>query len=211
MQLAIVLTVFLTLIASVSIDAQTPAPSPADTQSGGDLQPLFAVGTSEWMATAGPAFGIVIFHSAAGHRYVLQSLSWGRILSRPVGPGALRGRFEWALELLPVYGQYEPDSTYGVGVTPLLWRWNFEPRGKLAPFAELAGGALFTKDPVPLRTTTANFTAHASYGVRYFFRPRTAFVASYRFHHISNGNRLERNPGVNAHVMQVGFSLLRPR
>jgi hypothetical protein len=54
-----------------------------------------------------------------------------------------------------------------------------------------------------------NFTAHIAYGLRYFMRPHTAFVASYRFHHISNGNRLERNPGVNAHVIQLGVSLLR--
>jgi hypothetical protein len=62
---------------------------------------------------------------------------------------------------------------------------------------------------VPARTTTANFTAHVAYGLRYFVRPHLAFVAGYRLHHISNGNRLERNPGINAHVLQAGVSLLR--
>ena len=173
--------------------------------------PALEVGTTEWMATAGPALGVEVFHSAEGHRYFLQSLSWGRILTRPAGPGALRGRFEWALEVVPVYGQFHPESTYGFGLTPMLWRWNFEPRGRLAQFAELAGGALWTQDPVPARTTTANFTAHVSYGVRYFVRSNLSVVASYRFHHISNGNRLQDNPGVNAHLMQFGLSLLQPR
>lgn len=173
--------------------------------------PVFDVGASEWMVTAGPAMGVKLFNSEGGHRYFLQSLSWGRILSKLRGPGMVRGRFEWSFELVPVYGQYQPERTYGFGITPLLWRWNFEPRGNVAPFAELAGGALFTRDPVPARTTTANFTAHVSYGMRYFFRPHTSFVLSYRLHHISNGNRLERNPGVNAHVLQVGLSLLRFR
>ena len=163
------------------------------------------------MVTAGPGFGVVVFHSAGGHKYLLQSLSWGRILSEVRGPGALRGRFEWALEVVPVFGQYAPQGTYGVGATPLTWRWNFEPRGKLAPFAELAGGLLWTRDPVAAQTTTANFTAHACSGVRYFFRPRQSFVARYWFYHISNGNRLDRNPGVNAHVVQVGLSVMRPR
>jgi lipid A 3-O-deacylase len=172
---------------------------------------VLSVGSSEVMITAGPAFGAVIFHSSSGHKYLLSSLSWGRILSGPLGPGVLRGRFEWAIEIVPLFAQFAPYDTYGAGVTPLTWRWNFEPNGKFAPYAELAGGLLWTREAVPALTTTANFTAHASYGVRYFFGARSAFVASYTFHHISNGNRLERNPGINAHVMQVGLSFIRPR
>ncbi len=168
-----------------------------------------AVGTSEWMATAGPALGVAVFHSARGHRYFLQSLSWGRVLTQLRGPRLLRGRFQWSIEFVPIYGQYDPENTYGFGVTPLVWRWNFEPHGRIAPFAELAGGALWTRDPVPARTTTANFTAHIAYGLRYVVRPNVSFVAGYRFHHISNGNRLERNPGVNAHVLQLGLSVVR--
>ncbi|MGH9173936.1 MAG: acyloxyacyl hydrolase [Vicinamibacterales bacterium] len=172
---------------------------------------FFEVGTAELMVGGGPAFGIVLFHSAQGHRYALQTLSVGWIMSGPRGSGALRGRFEWAVEAVPVYGQFAPQTTYGFGLTPLVWRWNFVPQGKLAPYAELAGGALWTKDDVPARTTNSNFTAHAGAGVRIFLRPQDAVVVSYRLHHISNGNRLERNPGVNAHVFQVGWSYLRPR
>ena len=169
------------------------------------------VGTSEWMATAGPALGVAVFHSAGGYRYFLQSLSWGRVLTEPRGPGLLKGRFQWSVEFVPVYGQYHPENTYGFGITPLVWRWNFEPHGRMAPFAELAGGALWTRDPVPARTATANFTAHVAYGLRFVVRPNVSFVAGYRFHHISNGNRFERNPGVNAHVLQLGLSVLRDR
>jgi lipid A 3-O-deacylase len=172
---------------------------------------FFEVGTAEWMVTGGPAFGFRIFHSAPGHRYALQTLSWGWMMSQPRGSGALRGRFEWAFEAVPIYGQYAPQRTYGFGLTPLVWRWNFEPRGRLAPYGELAGGALWTKDAVPERTTTSNFTAHLGAGLRIFLRPHDALVISYRLHHISNGNRLERNPGVNAHVVQLGWSNLRPK
>jgi hypothetical protein len=163
------------------------------------------------MAAAGPALGVTLFHSSEGHRYFLQTLSWGRVLSGPLGPSALRGRFQWSIEFVPVFGQYEPEKTYGFGVTPLMWRWNFEPHGRLVQFAELAGGALWTRDPLPADTTTANFTAHVSYGIRYFLKPRAAIVVSYRLHHISNGNRRDRNPGVNAHVVQLGMSVVRPR
>lgn len=191
------------VVLAQSGSAASPSPS--------EITPLFAAGSTELMVTAGPAFGAVIFHSSAGHKYVLSSFSWGRILTGPIGPALLRGQFEWAIEAVPVFAQYGPYDTYGAGVTPITWRWNFQPRGRLAPYLELAGGLLWTRDAVPAQTTTANFTAHAAYGVRYFFGARTAFVANYTFHHISNGNRLDRNPGINAHVMQVGFSFFRPR
>lgn len=162
------------------------------------------------MLTAGNAWGIVLFHSARGHDFALQTLSWGKILTGPRGSGAWRGRFEWAVEGMPVYGQYRPNRVYGVGVSPMVWRWNFEPRGRLAPYGELAGGLLFTTDPVPVQTTSVNFTAHAGAGFRFFLRPKQALVFTYRFHHSSNGNRLERNPGVNAHAIQAGWTIVRP-
>jgi lipid A 3-O-deacylase len=196
--------------AQETTNGQPTAPS-ASAESAVDVTSFLEVDSSEWMVTGGPAIGVVVFNSARGHRYMLQTVSWGRVLSAPRGPGALRGQFEWALEAVPIYGQFAPTDTYGFGFSPLVWRWNFEPRGRVAPYFELAGGGLWTTEPVPVRTTTANFTAHAAYGVRYFMRPQQALVVSYRFHHISNGNRLERNPGVNAHVFQVGFSYFRPR
>jgi hypothetical protein len=209
MRLAIPLAVLITLAGPSLVAAQTSTTPPSEAP----LEPLdslFAVGSSEWMITGGPAFSVVVFHSAPEHKYLLTSLSWGKVLTRPIGPGVLRGRFEWAIEVVPLFAQYAPGDTFGVGVTPLTWRWNFAPRGKIAPFAELAGGLLFTRDPIPQELAKANFTAHASYGIRYFFRGNQALVAGYQFHHISNGNRLDKNPGVNAHVMQLGVSIMRP-
>jgi hypothetical protein len=46
--------------------------------------------------------------------------------------------------------------------------------------------------------------------VRVLIAGRQSLVLAYRFDHISNGNRLERNPGVNAHALHVGWSLLKP-
>ena len=197
------------VLGASSASAQTTGTAPA--HEAVNLEPLFAVGSSELMITAGPAFGVVVFHSSRDHKYLLSSLSWGRVLSEPIGTGPLRGRFEWAIELVPLFSQFSPNHTVGAGVTPLTWRWNFDPRGRMAPFAELAGGLLWTGDAVPPETTSGNFTAHISYGVRYFHRPRHAVVVAYSFHHISNGNRLEKNPGVNAHVVLIGFSAMRAR
>lgn len=202
------------LLCSAVAFAQSPADSPstsppADGTTAIDASTVVEPGATEWMVTAGPAWGIVVFRSSRNHRYMIQTVSWGRILAAPRGPGGLRGRFEWAVEVAPIYRQYEPSDTNGLAITPLVWRWNFEPRGRLAPYGELAGGGLWTRDPVPDKTTTANFTAHAAVGLRVFLRQREAAVVSYRFHHISNGNRIKQNPGVNAHMIQVGWVFAR--
>jgi hypothetical protein len=196
--------------APTQVFAQTPAPPAPAEPLPLDASSLFAVGSSEWIVTIGHAWGVVVFHSAGGHRYLMQTISWGRILSGPKFPGPLRGRFEWAFEGTPMYAQYHPSHVYGYGVSPLVWRWNFEPRGRYAPFAELSGGALWTSRPVPERTTTANFTAHAGFGTRVLIKRNQALVLEYRFDHVSNGNRLERNPGVNANAVHFGWSFVRP-
>lgn len=176
-----------------------------------DSNTLLTKGMTEWMFTAGAARGVVVFHSAGGHRFGLQTVSWARVLTDGHLPGPFRGRFAWAFEIVPLFRQVDPTRTYGFGLSPLVWRWNFQPRGRVAPYAELAGGGLWTGKPVPDRTLTANFTAHAGGGVRFFVKPHQSLVVNYWFHHISNGNRLERNPGVNSHVVQVGFSYARPK
>jgi hypothetical protein len=208
-------TVLLTTVAVLSIASHAQAQSQGPAQPAAS-RPLDAAqfldrGATEWMTTIGSAWSVVLFHSDEGHRYLSQTVSWGKVLSGPKFRGALRGRFEWAVETMPVFGQYHPDAVYGVGVSPFAWRWNFEPLGKYAPFAELAGGLLWTSAPVPQRTTRANFTAHAGMGLRRMIRRTQALVVSYRFDHISNGNRLERNPGVNAHAVHIGWSVLKVR
>ena len=207
-------TVLLITLTVLSISWQAESQSQAAARSAPsaslDAAPLVDRGATEWMTTIGNAWAVVLFHSAEGHRYLAQTLSWGRVLTGATFNGALRGRFEWAVEITPVFRQYHPEAAYGFGVSPFTWRWNFEPHGKHAPFAELGGGMLWTSSPVPQRTARANFTAHVGVGLRRMIRPTQALVVSYRFDHISNGNRVERNPSLNAHGLQVGWSLLKP-
>jgi len=163
-------------------------------------------GATEWSASASAARGIRFLESLGGERYVTTQLAWGRVLTEPRGPAWLRGRFEWSVEVVPVFAAWSAGKARGIGVSPLAWRWNLESRGRLAPFAEVGGGALWTSAPIPATTTGSNFTAHAGLGVRVFARAGHALVVGYRLHHISNGNRLRRNPGVNAHMFSVGWT-----
>jgi hypothetical protein len=166
---------------------------------------------SEWVIGAGAAWGIRIFHSTGDRWYAVQTVSWGRELTSDVGPGVLRGRFVWAVEAMPLFAQTHPTDAYGVGIAPVLWRWNFVPRPRWSAYGELAMGGLWTSSPIPEQTRRGNFTAHWGGGVRLKVSGERSVVLAYRLQHISNGNQLLTNPGVNSHVLFVGWSTRRAR
>jgi hypothetical protein len=94
----------------------------------------------------------------------------------------------------------------GAGALPIVWRWRFVPGRLLAPYVELGFGGVFTRAPVPEGTQSANFIGHGGFGLRWRPAARLALVTAYRFQHISNGNHLRVNPGVNAHMVWLGLS-----
>src|SRR5258708_6524789 len=91
---------------------------------------------SEWIVGAGVAQSVNLFQSEADRHYVVQNISYGRELTRPLGPGFLRGRFMWAAEVMPVFFQPTPSHVYGVGIAPVVWRWNFTPQPRWSAFAK---------------------------------------------------------------------------
>ena len=161
---------------------------------------------AEWMVGVGAAKSVNLFQSTSGRSYAVQTIGWGRELSRPWGPGVLRGRFAWAVEAMPLFAQWSPSSIYGFGFAPVVWRWNFTPRPRYSFFAELSMGGLWTTAPIPEKTGRGNFTAHWGGGVRLWPRGGNALLLAYRFQHFSNGNQLGSNPGVNSHVVLAGWS-----
>ena len=72
-------------------------------------------------------------------------LRYGLILTKPHGPGFLRGRLEYAVEAVPVFVVVQKQNTaYGVGVDPFAFKWAFATRGNVVPYFEIGGGTLFT-------------------------------------------------------------------
>ena len=171
-----------------------------------DGAPSEIAGAAEWTVAVGVARSVDLFESASGRSYASQTIAWGKELTRELGPGIFRGRFAWVVEVTPIFAQYSPSSLFGAGVAPLVWRWNFVPQPRWSAFAELAMGGLWTSEPIPDDTSSANFTAHWGGGVRLRPRGPHAVLVAYRFQHFSNGNNLSSNPGVNSHVLLVGWS-----
>ncbi len=162
--------------------------------------------TGEWNVSAGLARSVSLYQSQAGRAYAVQTIGWARELTRELALGPIRGRFAWGVEATPLFAQFEPTTIYGVGFAPVVWRWNFPPRPRWSAFAELSMGGLWTAEAIPEKTGRGNFSAHWGGGLRIRPRGANAILIAYRFQHLSNGNQLGSNPGVNSHVVLAGWS-----
>jgi lipid A 3-O-deacylase len=132
-------------------------------------------------------------------------LRYGWVLTEPFGPGPLRGRFEYAVDVVPVFLLTQRNGTaYGFGLNPFALKWNFVGRRALTPYAELGGGTLFSNTQVPPGTSRVNFTTSAAAGL-HFLRSKYNWSAEVRFMHISNAGLATPNPGINTIQFRLGF------
>jgi lipid A 3-O-deacylase len=177
-------------------------------------------------------------------KFIMAGVHAGKILTSNMGPGILHGNFEYAAEFFPFWQSYTPkfqrasciavpnsvfiscSPLYTVGgtftgmtITPVIFRWNFAGKHRITPWAQAAGGLLWTnhKYPafggLPLTPTNDgpnadasvwNFTPQGGVGLHYFVRPNRSLDFSANGVHISSASLGDRNPGVNASVQ---FSL----
>jgi len=133
------------------------------------------------------------------------NLRLGYVLSHEHGPGALRGTFEYAVDITPVNVIFQQTNVYGFSFTPVLLKWNFTSGQKLVPYVEGGGGVLFTTSDVPAGTNSVNFTPQAAFGVQYFHRPDRAVSLAFRYVHISNAGLATPNPGINTLQFTLGY------
>jgi Lipid A 3-O-deacylase (PagL) len=133
----------------------------------------------------------------AGFRY-------GWVLTEPIGPKFMRGRFEYAVDAVPVFVLFQPTNTaYGAAIDPFALIWNFDGHGRFVPYVDLDGGALFTNTQVPAGTSRTNFTTSGAVGVHYLTK-KLKWTADVRFMHISNAGLNAINPGVNTIQLRLG-------
>lgn len=132
-------------------------------------------------------------------------LRYGWVLTRPHGPSFLNGRFEYAVDAVPMFLVFQPRNTaYGVGFNPFDVKWNFATRGRVVPYLEIDGGTLFTNHNVPAGTNTVNFTSSGAFGV-HVLRERCNWSIEARYMHISNAGLATPNPGINTFQVRLGI------
>ena len=138
-------------------------------------------------------------------------LRYGWILTKPHGPGFLKGRFEYAVDAVPAFLVFQPANTaYGAGINPLNLKWNFATRGRVVPYFELSGGTLFTTHDVPPGTSSVNFTSGSAFGV-HILGEKYNWALELRYMHISNAGLADFNPGINTLQVRVGVGKFLPR
>ena len=130
---------------------------------------------------------------------------YGWILTRPHGPGFLKGRFEYAVDAVPVFLVFQPANTsYGAGFNPIDLKWDFATRGSVVPYLEIDGGTLFTNHTVPTGTNAVNFTTSGVFGIHLLGERRNWSIEA-RYMHISTHAGLATpNPGINTVSSAVG-------
>ena len=137
-----------------------------------------------------------VFNAGLGYGWVLTDLHL---------PGFLRGRFEYAVDAVPVFLAFQPTNTaYGVGFDPLGLKWNFQRHGRISPYMELTGGALFTSHDVPTGTNPVNFMDQAALGIHILGAKHNVSL-ELRYMHISNAGLATPNPGINTVQVRMGI------
>src|SRR3984893_12610387 len=132
-------------------------------------------------------------------------LRYGWILTGAHLPGFLRGRFEYAVDAVPVMLMFQSTNTaYGVGFDPLGLKWNFERHGHISPYLELTGGTVFTNHNVPTGTNTVNFMDQAALGLHILGAKHNVSL-ELRYMHISNAGLAAPNPGINTVQVRLGI------
>ena len=101
-------------------------------------------------------------------------------------------------------------TTYGIGFAPVGFEFNFRRKRRIQPVLGINAGLLhFTRD-VPIDHSMAtNFTFSWGGGVQIFTSESRSVLIGYRFHHISNANASNVNPGVDSNFIYAGYSFHR--
>ena len=132
-------------------------------------------------------------------------LRYGWILTDAHGRGFLRGRFEYAVDALPVFMVFQPGGrAYGFGFDPWIMKWNFETRHRISPYIELGGGGLISTREIPMGESRFNFTPTGAVGFN-ILRGKYHWSVDFRYLHISDAETTKFNPGTDTFGLRVGW------
>lgn len=138
----------------------------------------------------------------------------GVVLSHEHLSGWMRGNFEWATDLMPIYVVFPPQSAiYGGSFKPVMWLWNFTSGKKIAPYFGPEAGVLFSAHNVPPGNTSyVNFTPGGVFGAHIFLKKGRALILEGAIVHHSSASLGTQNPGYNgSFFFTVGYSWFKVR
>lgn len=137
--------------------------------------------------------GVGLTEQRGGFKFLLVGAHAGKVMTPNLGSGLLKGNFEYAVELFPLWQSYTPrvqkvscnptppgaDAGYacsqpytvggtytGVSVTPIILRWNLTHGERWMPWIQGAGGLIWTNHKYPAigNTNTADIASNGPSG-----------------------------------------------
>jgi opacity protein-like surface antigen len=103
--------------------------------------------------------------------------------------------------------KYNAATFTGFGIRPLGFQFNFGKRNVIQPFFKSSTGFMYFKDRFPdARGNKFNFTLELGGGFEFVLAKHLSFSVGYKYHHMSNGQLGEINPGVDSNIFYTGIT-----
>jgi hypothetical protein len=113
--------------------------------------------------------------------------------------------FQFVLEPFGTY-VLEPQKNAEFG-TNLALKAGFLPdTWKFQPYLKGGIGVIYITTHVKEQGTQFNFNEYGGIGAHFFFSPKLAFTAEYRFRHLSNADIKEPNHGIGSSISLAGIT-----
>ncbi|MDX1671637.1 MAG: acyloxyacyl hydrolase [Balneolaceae bacterium] len=96
----------------------------------------------------------------------------------------------------------------GLGFSPVGFQLNFDDARKVYPYFRSSGGLMVMEAPFPdNRGTKLNFTFELGAGLEFAIMKHTHLFLGYKYHHLSNGETGQINPGVDSNLFYGGLTI----
>ena len=186
-------------------DAQGQTPSAIEIS---PYNPLKPEGGTVWGVFYGFGVNQSINNSVPGIHSATLGFRWSHMWTARLG-SLIRGHPGFAIEIVPLTTFLQTDKTTYSGGANLVYEHHFAVAGRVLPVWKLGAGFLYSNIKLPEGETRLNFSLLTEFGVDIMVTDSSALFLAYRFHHVSNAETGDVNPGVNLHTMMFGLSFYR--
>lgn len=101
-------------------------------------------------------------------------------------------------------------STYVTAISPLGYKLSLLPHKRIQPFVTGLTGVAFAPRDIPVfNSSSFNFTFEVGAGIEVFQTHTRSCRMEYRYHHLSNADSGNVNPGIDSGVVKVTYSFGR--
>jgi hypothetical protein len=187
----------LLLLSAAAAFAQTPTSDPVEALRAPGWNKGFFVG------------GSTSFANTPSAQTFLAGARFGRVLTHELGSNALRGSFEMAVDIIPIYEFWiDGNAQYSGAIDPFVAKWNFTGGKTVSPYLAAIGGVVFSPSNLPPGDTSqVNFTSGAELGAQWFRQSKSSLDFAVKIYHLSNASLGNKNPGINGAVqLTVGYT-----